>query len=492
MADNLRQKTVGGLAWSLIDNIANQGITFVVGIVLARLITPEEYGMIGVILIFIALFNSIVDSGFSNALIRKKNATNIDYNTIFFVNLGVSILLYVLLFYFSPLVGIFFHQAKLILLLKVTGVIVIINALTIIQRTILVKAIDFKTQAKASLLSSILSGVGGIVAASLGFGVWSLVLQQILRQVLYSSVLWINNHWRPQLLFSLSSLKDLFGFGWKIAVSGIINTLWQELYQIIIGRYYTIATLGQYTRAKQFSDGVTYGLLTVIQRVSYPSLSSIQESDYRMREALRKIVKMTMYILAPLIIGLCACSTILLDVLIGDQWSEAAEYLQIICFGILFSPLRILDENALQVKKQSGLVLALNIIGKTFAVFPIVLGIMFNIKLMLVASAIINTFIMTPLVIAMSTGKYLNYGIKDHLCDLYQMLIVALSMGFLVFTLSYINASSIVVLFLQLVAGVLFYIIASKLLKISEYEDLKSIILSYIKKYFMKKSKIGF
>jgi O-antigen/teichoic acid export membrane protein len=211
-----------------------------------------------------------------------------------------------------------------------------------------------------------------------------------------------------------------------------------------------------------------------------------------MREALRKIVKMTMYILAPLIIGLCACSTILLDVLIGDQWSEAAEYLQIICFGILFSPLRILDENALQVKKQSGLVLALNIIGKTFAVFPIVLGIMFNIKLMLVASAIINTFIMTPLVIAMSTGKYLNYGIKDHLCDLYQMLIVALSMGFLVFTLSYINASSIVVLFLQLVAGVLFYIIASKLLKISEYEDLKSIILSYIKKYFMKKSKIGF
>ena len=481
MADNLRQKTVSGLAWSFIDNLANQGITFLVGIILARLITPDDYGMIGVILIFIALFNSIVDSGFSNALIRKKEATNLDYNTIFFVNLGVSLILYVLLFVFSPYVGIFFHQSKLDILLKVTGVIVILNAFTIIQRTILVKAIDFKTQAKASLISSILSGAGGIAAAVAGWGVWSLVLQQILRQFLYTLVLWISAHWRPSFQFSFSSLKDLFGFGWKIALSGIITTLWRELYQIVIGRYYSIASLGQYTRAKQFSDGVTYGLLTVIQRVSFPSLSAIQDEKERLKSVIRRINKTTMYVMAPVLIGLAACSKTLLEVLIGSQWGDAAEYLQIICLGMIFSPLRILDENVLQVKKDSSMVLILNIVGKAFAVVPIILGIMYNIKIMLIASAVISVFILTPLTIIFSTKKYLNYGVMDHVKDLGKIFTISIIMGCIVYALQLLPIPTIVILTLQILSGVLFYIVASKLLKVDAYDDTKEICLSYLK-----------
>ncbi len=487
MADSLRQKTVSGLGWSFIDNIANQGITFLVGIVLARLITPEDYGMIGVILIFIALFNSIVDSGFSNALIRKKDANDIDYNTIFFVNLVVSLLLYAALFVFSPFVGQFFHQPKLNVLLKVTGVIVVINAFTIIQRTILVKAIDFKTQAKASLVSSILSGVGGITAAIVGWGVWSLVLQQILRQLLYTLVLWVSAHWRPSLQFSFNSLKDLFGFGWKIALSGIINTLWKELYQIIIGRYYSIASLGQYTRAKQFSDGVTYGLLTVIQRVSFPSLSTIQDEDARLKAVLVKINKMTMYIIAPILIGLAACSTTLLEVLIGNQWGEAAVYLKIICIGTLLSPLRILDENVLQVKKDSSTVLILNIVGKTFAVVPIVLGIMFNIKIMLLASAFISLFVITPITITYSTKKYLQYGIINHIHDLGLILLLSFFMGGAVYGLSFIHLPLFLMLILQIVVGVTVYVVFSKLLKIDEYSETKDFIVFYVKRGISKK-----
>lgn len=480
MADNLRQKTANGLAWSFIDNLANQGITFLVGIVLARLVTPEDYGMLGVILMFIAIFNSIVDSGFSNALIRKKNATNLDYNTIFYVNLFLSIILYVIIYFSSPYIGAFFHQSKLDVLLKVTGVIAIVNAFTIIQRTILVKAIDFKTQAIASLVSSVLSGCGGIITAIMGWGVWSLVIQQILRQFIFTLVLWIHAKWRPALQFSFSSLKDLFGFGWKIALSGIINTLWTELYQIIIGRYYTVASLGQYTRARQFSDGGTYGLLTVIQRVTFPSLSSIQDDDERLKVALRKINKMTMFIFSPILIGLAACSKTLIEVLIGNQWYEASEYLPIICLGIMFVPLRIIDENVLQVKKNSTMVLILNIVGKAFAVIPIVLGILYSIKIMLIASTVISIFILTPATILLSTKKYLHYGIIDHLRDLGKILIISLLMGTIVYSLSKLNFSNIVVLSIQIVIGAFFYSFTSKLMKEEAYDDAKELLLSYL------------
>lgn len=482
MPDNLKQKTIKGVSWSLVDNVANQGVTFVVGLVLARLITPEEYGLIGIIMIFIALFNCIVDSGFSNSLIRENSATSLDYNTIFIVNMATSIVLYFVLFECSPLIGTFFHHPELDILLKVTGIIVIVNATTIIQRTILVKAIDFKTQSIASLISSLLSGAAGIVAAFYGLGVWSLVLQQVARQLLYSIVLWMKGRWLPKIEFSLTRLRDHLGFSWKLLVSGIIDTIWKEIYQVVIGKYYSIYTLGQYTRSKQFSDGVTYGLLTVIQRVSFPSLSFVQNDDERFKGVLRKIIKMTMLILSPCIIGLAVSSDALIDVLVGNQWSDASRYLKIICFGILFSPVNILDQNVLQVKKDSRRVLQLNVMGKLFAALSVIVGIIFCVEAMLIMTALINTLIVTPLIIFYSTNKYLGYRYIDHFNDLRRILLATLVMGCSMQIVAYLSSNSTIVLGLQIIAGFFCYWGMCIMLKIEEYLEFKSIVVNYLRK----------
>lgn len=483
MSDNLREKTLNGVSWSLIDNLANQGVAFIVGIIIANFVTPEEYGQLGIILLFIALFNSIVDSGFSNALIRKKDASNEDYCTVFIVNLITSISLYALLFFTSPYIALFFHKGELDLLLKVTGIIVIINAVTIIQKTILVKAIDFKTQAKASLIASFLSGVIGIITAIVGWGVWSLVVQQILRQILYTVVIWFFAKWYPKLFFSIESLKDLWGFGWKLMVVGIIDTAWNELNQVVIGRYYRMSALGQYTRARQFSDGVTYGLLTVIQRVSLPSLSAVQDDDERLVHVLRKSLKMTMYVLTPCLLALAACSDALLNVLIGPQWSDAAFYLQLICISLILSPLRLLDQNVLQVKKDSGTLLLLNVVGKIFSVVPIIIGIFVSIDAMLISVAVVSYLVTTPLTIIYSTRKYLNYGLKGHFCDLSIIVMISFLMGLLAYLISLIGLDYRLTLVLQLLACVFLYILFSYLFEIEEYYELKNIVASYYNRF---------
>ncbi|NLZ96053.1 MAG: lipopolysaccharide biosynthesis protein, partial [Bacteroidales bacterium] len=236
MAESLRNKTAKGVGWSFVDNIASSGITFLVGLVLARLLTPAEYGIMAMITIFIAVSNSIIDSGFSNALIRKVHIERIDYNTVFYFNLVASFVLYGLLYILSPTISTFFKEPILLNVTRVIGWMLIINALAIIPRTILVKNVDFKTQTKASLIASITSGIIGIGMALTGWGVWSLVSQQLSRQFLNTLFLWIYCRWRPIWEFSTRSFKEMFGFGSKLLLSGLIDTVYKNIYYIIIGR----------------------------------------------------------------------------------------------------------------------------------------------------------------------------------------------------------------------------------------------------------------
>ena len=340
MSESLKDKTVKGVGWSFADNIANTGVSFVVGLVLARLLTPEEYGLIGIITIFIMVFNSIVDSGFSNALIRKKDASDKDYNTVFITNLLLSVLLFVVLYNCAPAISRFFDQPQLIPLTRVMGSVVIINAFAIIQRTILVKQIDFKTQTKVSLISSISSGVVGIGMAIGGMGVWSLVGQQISRQLLNTLFLWVYNKWWPKLQFSLDSFRELFNFGWKLLVSGLIDTVWKQVYQFVIGKFYTTETLGQYTRAQQFSSIFSSNLTTIVQRVSYPVLSSIQDEKERMKAAYKKVIKTTMLVTFVCMLGLAAVAKPMVLVLIGEKWLPCVTFLQILCFSMMLYPLQ--------------------------------------------------------------------------------------------------------------------------------------------------------
>lgn len=462
------------------DNVANQGVTFLVGLVLARLLTPHEYGLIGYIMILVAVFNSIVDSGFSNALIRKKDAEETDYSTAFIFNLAVSLVMVAAMVLVAVPFSRFFKEPQLVPLVRVMSVIVVINALALIQRTRLVKSVDFKTQTKASLISSVSSGAVGLAMAIGGLGVWSLVGQQISRQLINTVCLWILNRWKPTWRFSWSSFRELFGFGWKLLVSGLIDTVWKEIYQLVIGKFYSTSTLGQYTRGKQFSDIFSSNMTSIVQRVSYPVLSSIQDERERMKEGYRKIIRTTMLASFVLLFGLSAVAESLLTVLIGPQWKEAAHYLQIICFAASLYPLHAINLNMLQVQGRSDLFLKLEIVKKIIAVGPLLLGIFIDIDWMLWGS--LATSIIAYFLNARYSGTLIGYPIRAQIKDILPSFGVAAAMAACVWPLSLLNLQSIWMLLVQLCTGAAVTIGLCEALRLPEYAEIKDTVLGFLRR----------
>lgn len=482
---SLKNKTVKGIGWSALENVTRLGVTFVVSIVLARLLSPEEYGLIGILTIFIAVFNAIVDSGFTNALIRKQDATDTDYSTVFYTNLVLSVVLSAVLFFCAKPISIFFDRQELVLLTQVMSSVVIINALSLVQRVRTTKAIDFKTQTKITFISSVGSGILGITMAYMGHGVWALVGQQISNQLLTTLLFWIYNKWMPKLIFSWASFKDMWAFGSKLLASGLIDTVWKEIYQVVIGKCYSPATLGLYTRAKQFADLCSSNLTSVVQRVSYPVLSSIQDDKARLKEAYQRVIKTTMLPTFVLMLGMATCAEPMIYVLIGEQWLECVPMLQIICtYGMLF-PLHALNLNMLQVQGRSDLFLKLEIIKKIIAIGPLLLGIFVDIYLMLGMSII--TGVVSYYLNAYYSGPFLNYSIKEQVKDILPSFGVAVAMAVPVYAMSFIPLNPFILLPLQIVAGAIITIAICEVTKLPEYIELKGIVMPIINKVIKRK-----
>lgn len=483
--ESLKNKTVKGMGWSALENVTRLGVTFVVSIILARLLSPEEYGLIGILTIFIAIFNAIVDSGFTNALIRKQNATDIDYSTVFYTNLVLSVVLASVLFFCAKPISVFFERPELISLTQVMSSVLVINALSIVQRVRTTKAIDFKTQTKITFISSIGSGVIGIAMAYMGYGVWALVGQQISNQLLTTLFFWIYNKWMPKLVFSWSSFKEMWAFGSKLLASGLIDTAWKEVYQVVIGKCYSPATLGLYTRAKQFADLCSSNLTSVVQRVSYPVLSSIQDDRARLKGAYQRVIKTTMLPVFVLMLGMAACAEPMIYVLIGEQWLECVPMLQIICtYGMLY-PLHALNLNMLQVQGRSDLFLKLEIIKKIIAIGPLLLGIFVDIYLMLAGS--LGTSLIAYYLNAYYSGPFLNYSIKEQIKDILPSFGVAVAMAVPVYAMSFISLNPFILLPLQIVAGAVMTISICEVTKLPEYIELKGIAMPIINKVVKRK-----
>ena len=478
--DSLKNKTVKGVSWSLIDNIANTGVSFLVGIILARILSPAEFGILGMITIFIAISNSIVDSGFSNALIRKTDAKDIDYNTVFYFNLVISIIFYFLLYLSSPAISRFFNEPELIPVTRVMGIILIINALGLIHRTILVKEVDFKTQTKISIIASVSSGLIGIGMAIGGLGVWSLVGQQISRQFLNTFFLWTFSHWRPVLAFSTQSFNQLFAFGSKLLVSGLLDTIYKNIYYIVIGRYYSAYQLGQYTRAEQFNGIFSSNLTSVVQRVSYPVLSSIQDDPERLKTAYSKIIKSTMLIAFACMLGLAAVAKPLVLILIGEKWVTSIAYLQIICFSGMFYPLHAINLNILQVKGRSDIFLKLEIIKKTIAVLPITIGILYGIEFMLWGSVL--TSIVAYFLNSYYSANLISYSTKEQIKDITPTFLISCVVAFIMWSVTILDLSNYATLIIQSIIGITLATLIYEKLKLDEYLEVKQMVLSFIRR----------
>ena len=462
------------------DNIVQYGVSFVVSIVLARLLTPDDYGLIGIILIFTAICNAIINSGFSTALIRKKNITENDYNTAFIVNIVLSFILYVVLCLGAPLIADFFCREELTLLTRVSSFSMIIGGLAIVQQTRLTKRIDFKTQTKISLISSVISGLIGIVMAYLGYGVWALVVQGLSSQTLRTAMLWFYNKWMPTLTFSRNSFRELFGFGWKMMVSSVLDSFWTQLYQVVVGKFYSPATLGQYTRAKQFSQMFSSNLTTVIQRVTYPVLSDIQDEKERLIIAYRKIIKTTMFITFALMFSLGAVSEPFIYCLIGEKWHEASTYLPLICFVGAFYPLHAINLNMLQVQGRSDLFLGLEIVKKIIGLGPLFVGAFVGIFPMLYTT--ILTSIISYFLNSYFPGKLLGYTCWKQLKDISLSFFIAFSMAVFVYTIKYLPFSYWLILPLQIVLGLSVLIFLCKIARLEEYNEIVKIVKSTLNK----------
>ena len=460
--------------WSAADAFLGQGVTFLVGIVLARLLSPDEYGLIGICLIFVNVLNGMVDSGFSNALIRKKDIKDVDYNTMFITNMAISTLLYALLFVCAPIISDFFSRPELSELIRVVGLLIFANALSITQVTILTKRIDFKTKTKASLVSAIASGFIGIAMAFVGFGVWSLVGQMLSKQILYTICLWILNKWWPSLTFSSKSFHYMWGFGWKLLLSGLLNNIWNQLYQVVVGKCYNPATLGQFTKSNEYASIFSSNLTGIIQRVSYPVLSELQDDPLRMVEGYRRVIKMTMFITAISMISLGAVAEPLIYCMIGPQWHEAATYLPLICISMAFYPLHAINLNMLQVLGRSDIFLYLEIIKKVIGIVPLCIGIFIDIYWMLFASILIG--FVSLYLNSWYTGKALGYTFWKQLRDIAPSFGIAFVIALSVYFFKYLPISNWGILPIQIVVGMVVCVAICRKSQLEEYNEVNIII----------------
>ena len=472
--NSLKQKAAMGVFWSTVERFSVQGVQFLIMIVMARLLTPHDYGIIGMLAIFLAVSQSLIDSGFSQALIRKQDRTEVDNNTVFYFNIVVSALLYVILYVSAPFVADFYDTPQLCPVMRVVCLGIMFNSLAVVQRALLTIRIDFKTQAKAALTAAITSGVVGIVMAYHGFSVWSLVTQQLLNLGINTGLLWLLSKWRPRLVYSWQSFHELFAFGSKLLASGLLDTIYRNIYPIVIGKLFSASSLGHYTRAHQFSEFPSSNLTGIIQRVTYPVLCEIQDDDERLSNIYRRFLKLSAFVIFPLMVGLSSVAQPFVNIILGQQWGFCGQLLQIICFSMMWYPIHSINLNLLQVKGRSDLFLRLEIIKKILGVSVLCITAPFGLVVMCYGS-ILNSLVALA-INTYYTGKLINVGFLRQMRDLLPTIALCLTMFALILSVNYFLPGDVTKLCAGIVLGVAFYSLLSYVFKFSELKELISLV----------------
>lgn len=472
--ESLKRKTLKGTFWSTLERFSVQGIQFIVMIIMARVLTPNDYGLVGMLALFIAIAQSLIDSGFSQALIRKQDRSEIDNSTVFFFNIAVGFSLYILLFFAAPLIAKFYNEPQLTMLTRVICISVFINSLVVVQRALLTVNIDFKTQAKATFTGAIISGIVGITMAYTGFGVWSIVAQQLTNLSIIAILLWILSHWRPILAFSRQSFHELFSFGSKLAISGIIDCIYRNLYLIVIGKIFRAADLGYYTRAHQFADFPSSNVTGIVQRVTYPVLCTIQNDDDRLRSVYRRFLRISAFIVFPLMMGLAGVARPLVVVILKEQWAFAGILLQILCFSMMWYPIHAINLNLLQVKGRSDLFLKLEIYKKIIGVVIIAATIPLGIIAMCygaIASSLIALVINTYY-----TGKLIQVGFLRQMQDLTPTMLYSFSTFIVALLTVRFIQSQLLSLLAGITAGLIYFLIVTSITRSSDLREVIALI----------------
>ncbi len=423
MGESLKSQSLSGIKWSAIERFGVQGIQFVIGLILARILSPSDYGIIGMLAIFMAIAQTIIDSGFSKALIQKQDRTEIDFSTAFFFNIVVGIVCYLILFVTSPYIAIFFKEPILKDVLRVLAINLFLNSLAVVPTAKLSIKVDFKTQSKASIISTLLSGTLGIVLAYRGAGVWALVVQSVSHSFINVLLLWCLLKWKPMWKYSWKSFKSLFGYGGNILVAGIISTIYSNINTLVIGKFYTPKDLGYFTRGQQFPSLLSSNLTSIVQRVTFPILSKIQDDNQRLASVYRDYIRISSMGIFFLLVFLASIAEPLITLLLTNKWIDAVIYLQVFCYAMMFDHISAINLNFLYVKGKTNLVLRLEVIKKALAFVILLISIPFG-----VLAICFSQVVFTQIAIFINTyytGKFLNLGYVKQLRDYIPYLIIA-------------------------------------------------------------------
>lgn len=486
---SLKDKTIRNMIWSLIDRVGSRVIQLAMQLILARLLMPSDFGVLGIVTIFLTLPIIIIDSGFTNALIRDKDVEQKDYSTVFYYNVFISVVVYFLLFNTAGYISQFFEVPELVSIIRILGLVLIIESAGLIYKAILTKNLQFALQTKVNVLTSIFSGFIAIGFAVAGFGVWSLVFKILALQLSQTLAYVYLNRWKPSLVFSVSSFKRLFAFGWKLLVSWSLNESYKNIYVMIIGRFFPTAILGFYSNARNLSITATYTIAHSVEKVSYPVLSTVQDDDARLKHGFKKILKNSAFFTFPFSLGLVAISPALFRILLGENWLPSIPYFQILIFSGLFIPVSFINLNVLQVKGRSDLYLKVNIIEKVVGFAIVGLVLLFRLGIFGLLWGIVLHYAVSYFINSSYSKKMIDYGILEQLKDFVLILVISVFMGGITYSLNYvIIGNDWVLIFCQVAVGTLIYFALSYIFKLEELETVYQLAIPIKRRLLIKKA----
>ena len=478
---NIKTTVLSSLVWRFGERCGAQGISFLVTIILARLIEPEAYGTIALINVFINILSVFIDSGMGSALIQKKDADDLDFSSLFFFNIGMCSILYIILFFSAPFIARFYNNEELILLIRVVGLFLIISGIKNVQQAYVSKHMLFKRFFFSTLGGTLVSAIVGIVMAYAGMGVWALIVQSLSNALIDTVILWITVKWRPILQFSISRVKVLLAFGWKLLCSSLLDTVYNNLRNMIIGKLYSAADLAYYNKANSFPNLIVNNINSSINSVLFPAMSSVQDQRETVKSMTRRSITVSTYIMAPLMIGLAFVSEPVISLLLTDKWIMCVPYMRVFCITYMFYPIHTANLSAIKAMGRSDLFLKLEIIKKVIGV--IVLLVTMKYGVMVMAYSLLFTSVTSQILNSWPNRKLLEYSYIDQLKDIFPSIVLALIMGVLIYFIQWLKISRILILCMQVLLGAFIYIAFSKILKLEPY----LYIVNLIKSYFTKK-----
>lgn len=475
-----RKAVFSNLIWRFMERCGAQLVSVVVSFVLARMLDPAVYGLVAKVTIITSIMLVFVDSGMANSLIQKKDPDDLDFSSVFFFNVAFCLVLYVGLFFSAPLIAEYNGQPELTAIVRVLGLTVVVAGVKNVQQAYVSKTMQFKRFFFATLGGTAVSAAVGIAMAYKGFGVWALVAQQLSNVTINTCVLWLTVGWRPKAMFSLERLRALLGYGWKLLASGLLDTVYNKLREIFIAVFYTDTDLAFYNRGNALPNLIVENINSSIDSVLLPVLSAEQDHAEQVREMTRRAIKVSSYIIMPLMMGLAVCAEPFVRFFLTEKWLPCVPYLRIFCFTYSFYPLHTANLNAIKAMGRSDLFLILEIVKKAVGITALLLTMRLGVYPM--ALSLLATSVLSQIINAWPNSRLLNYSYLRQLADLLPTILLAAAMGACVYPVSLLGLSDIVTLVIQVPLGVLVYVLGSKLLRIDSFEYLMSIVKKLVRR----------